>query len=186
MKKLLVVLGALLIVGGGCLSLGKGGGQKTVEGDWYLTFSLPVGWLTLAPYQEPDTKAVDTVKTITRDLNEIFLQTSDKPIVSAGAAPEVDVPAESYVSINEHTQVRVSRLDPRRVVPSEAESLGDDFYKLMLCEDGGDCQLSGRYNYDYYLKTDDANYKFIVYGQDITAAEKIILSSKLVTLDSQE
>jgi hypothetical protein len=81
--------------------------------------------------------------------------------------PGEEVPAESYISLSDSTQIRVSRLDPRRKVPSEAEDLGDGFFKD---------------NADYYLKTETVNYKFILKGQDLDLATEIVLSAKQVTV----
>jgi hypothetical protein len=69
MKKLLLALGMLLVVGGGCLSLGKG---KEVVGDWHLAFDLPTGWVMVTPYQEPDSETVVPSQSVDRELNEVF------------------------------------------------------------------------------------------------------------------
>ncbi len=185
MKKLFALLGVLLLVGGGCLSLGKLGNDKVVAGDWHLAFDLPSGWVMVVPYQTPNTEPVVPSQAVDRDNNEVYLQTTDKAIVIGGIAPEAEVPAETYVTLSGQTQIRVSQLDPRRVVPSEAEDLGDGFFKLKMCEAGEDCQLGGRSNYDYYFKTDSANYKFIVYGDDTKLAEDIISSAEVVTITSE-
>lgn len=182
MKKLFFALSLLLVVGGGCLSLGRLGGPKIVEGDWYLAFDLPSGWVMTVPYQEPNTAKVVPSQSVDRSENEIFLQTTVIAIVNGGIKPGADVPIESYVPLTGQTQIKVSRLDPHRVVPEEAEDIGDGFFKVKLCEDGGDCQIYGRYNYDLYLKTDTANYKFIIYGDDVSTAENIIKSAEVVTI----
>jgi hypothetical protein len=182
MKKVILALGLLLAVGGGCVSVGKLGADKTVEGDWYLAFDLPSGWVMTAPYQAPNTEAVAVSQDVDRDSNEIYLQTTDKAIVGGGIAPDAEVPTDSYVSLlPDNTQIRVSRLDPGRHIPDGAEDLGNSFYKVELCEDGEDCQIGGRHNYDYYLETEDAKYKFIVYGVDTDKAEDIITSAEVVT-----
>ncbi|MEK7183029.1 MAG: hypothetical protein AAB776_00155 [Patescibacteria group bacterium] len=181
MKKVILALGLLLAVGGGCVSLGKLGGDKVVEGDWSLAFDLPSGWFMTAPYQSPNTEAVVPTQSVEKLDNEIYLQTTDKAILTGGVGAEASVPADSYVTLEGNSQIRVSRLDPRRVVPSEAEDMGNGFSKVKLCDDGGECEIYGHHNYDYYLETEDAIYKFIVYGQDINQIEDIIKSAEVVT-----
>lgn len=182
MKKLLLALGLLLAVGAGCVSLGKVGGTKTVEGDWYLAFDLPSGWVMTVPYQTPNTEPVTPSQTVDRGDNEVYLQSTGKALLIGGVAPEASVPADSYVTLDNNMQIRVSRLDPHRAIPSEAEDLGHDFSRVKLCEEGEDCQIGGRSNYDYYFHTDSANYKFIVYGDDVNQAENVIMSAQEVTV----
>lgn len=182
MKKVLLALSLLLVVGGGCVSLGKITGQKQVEGKWSLAFDLPADWIMAVPYQSPNTEAVTLSQEVDREDNEIYLQSTNTVIVLGGIKPNDDVPAESYTTLDGQTLIKVSRLDPRRVVPSEAEDLGHDFFKVKLCETGEDCQLGGRLNYDYYLKTTDTNYKFVVYGTDLKQAENIILSAQVTAV----
>ncbi|HRH32118.1 MAG TPA: hypothetical protein PLK06_02210 [bacterium] len=181
MKKLVLVLGLLVAVGAGCVSLGKLGGQKVVEGKWLLAFDLPSSWMMTVPYQSPSTKAVVPSDEVERNDNEIYLQSTTKAIVLGGVAPDASVSADSYTNLSGNLLIKVSQLDPRRVIPSEAEDMGDGFSKVKLCEDGGECEIGGRYNYDYYLKTDTTNYKFVVYGDDINQAEQIITSAEVVT-----
>jgi hypothetical protein len=169
MKKLLLSLGLLLAVGGGCVNVGdltgNLGGDKTVEGDWHLAFDLPSGWVMVEPYENPDVEAVVPNQEVDRDMTEVYLQSTDKAIVE-GETPDGEVvPADTYVQ-EDFTQIRVTRLDTRRVIPSEAEDLGDGFFKL---ED------------DFYLKTDDANYKFEIRGDDRNRAEDVIMSAEVVT-----
>lgn len=182
MKKLLFVMGILLFVGGGCVSAKTlGGVQRTVEGDWYLAFDLPNGWVMTDVYDAPRDEAVTPNQTVTREQEEIYLQTTTKAILLGGIGAEDTVAADTYVALQDQTLIKVSRLDSHRVVPSEAEDLGDGFFRVKECEDGEDCQIYGRYNYDYYLKTDGANYEFEIYGSDTKQAENIILSAEVVT-----
>lgn len=181
MKKLLLAFGLLVVVGAGCVSLGKLGGQKVVDGKWLLAFDLPTPWVMVVPYQSPSNKAVVPSDAVERKDNEIFLQSTAKAILLGGISPDAAVPADSYVGLDGNLLIKVSQLDPRRVIPSEAEDMGDGFSKVKLCDDGGDCQIGGRHNYDYYLKTEATNYKFSVYGDDINQAEQIITSAQVVT-----
>lgn len=166
MKKLLLTLGLLIAVGGGCVgALGdKFGGDKTVEGDWHLAFDLPDGWVMAVPYDEPDSEAIVPDQAIARDLNEVYLQSTDKAVIADGSTPDAAVSTDTYVTSG-YTQIRVTQMDTRRVIPSEAEDLGDGFLKL----DG-----------DFYLKTESANYKFDIRGDDTDQAEDIILSAEVV------
>lgn len=186
MKKVILALGLLLAVGAGCVSVGKLGGNKTVEGDWYLAFYLPSGWVMTSTYRQPTSEAVVPSREVDRDDQEVFLQTSDKAILIGGVGPEAGVPSESYTTLEGNSRIEVSRLDTHRRIPSEAEDLGNGFFKAKECETGGECQMYGRYNYDYYLQTDDANYEFVVYGQDIDKIEDIIKSAEVVTVTAEE
>ena len=189
MKKLLFVASLLLVLGAGCAVGVPKIHQPTVEGDWYLAFDLPNSWLAAKPYQEPDQKLVTPVTTISRTDNEIVLQNTDKAIVRSDRTPDAAVPADSYVRLGtDYAQIVVTRLDTRRVIPSEAEDLNNGFSKLKSCDPGGECQKNGRYNYEYYLKTEVENYKFTLYGDvgQIEAMERIIKSAQVVTAPSQE
>ena len=188
MKKLVVLFAVLLALGAGCVQLGKlVPGQKEVAGDWYLAFTLPAGWVMVDDYNDPVRNEVALDFDIAQSDSEIVLQNVDKPIVfSSGAAPDESVSADSYV-INEGTRITVTRLDPRRLVPSEAEDWGKGFFKLKLCEEGEDCQIGGAHNYEYYLVTENAKYKFEVNtraadrSMAIDEAEDVIRSAKEVT-----
>lgn len=181
MKKVILGLGLLLAVGGGCAAGGLGGDKK-VEGDWFLAFDLPSGWVMTDPYQEPNTDDVTPSQDVNREDNEIFLQTTDKAIVTGGVKPDSSVPEDSYVVRGDgYSQIRASRLDPARLIPSEAEDLGDGFFRVKLCEAGEDCQIYGHHNYDYYLDAGDAKYKFILIGGDVEEMIDIVTSAKVVT-----
>lgn len=172
----------LLIMGAGCLS-----GQREVTGDWYLAFDLPSDWVMVDDYNNPGSKAVELDYDVDRIDSEVVLQNIDKPIVfSNGVTPEESVPADSYVMTN-GTRITVTHLDPRRVVPSEAEDLGDGFSQVKLCDEGGECQRDGAHNYEYYFVQDANKFKFQVstHAENkqtaIAEAESIIRSAKLVT-----
>lgn len=190
MKKVILALGVLLAVGAGCVSVGKLG-NKGVEGDWYLAFDLPGGWVMVDMYADPLQDPVTLDYEVGREDNEIIIQNVDKPLViNSGRAPDENVPADSYIA-GDGTRIYVTRLDPSRVVPSEAEDLGGGFFKVELCEDGGECQLGGRDNDDYYLVTEDAKYKFVIQSQEsddqaVGQAETIILSAEVVTVTEED
>lgn len=176
MKKLLFAFALLLSIGAGCLPVAN----KPVEGDWYLAFNLPEGWIMVEPYHIGDDTSLET--DISRENSELVLQNSDKPLCQTSGAPcpEGSIPLEGDLM-----RVRVMKLDSRRVLPENLEDLGKGFYRLKLCEDNEDCRIAGAGNYEYYLKADDANYKFM-YAGDTKTAEKVIKSAKVVTKFTDE
>ena len=179
MKKLLLAMTMLLAVGAGCMA-SQGGKNAVVDGKWSLAFDLPEGWVMVVPYQAPTSDVVVPSENVERLDNEVYLQSTAKAILSGGIGAEPEVPTDSYETLVGNSLMRVSRLDPRRLIPSEAEDLGDGFYKLKLCEDGEDCQIYSHYNYEYYLKTDAANYKFILVGDDVEQMIDVVMSAKVV------
>lgn len=183
MKKLILGLCALVLLGGGCATT-----PSVVEGNWYLAFDMPSEWVMVPDYTAGNV-TFPSEGDVSIENNDVILQSVGKTIwTSSGRAPsegEVAIMGE-YVT-EDYSMIRVLRLDTRRVVPSESEDLGNGFFKLKLCEDGEDCQIGGRYNYDYYFVTEAGNkYQFMVTtnGQNIETSEEIILSAKEVT--SQE
>ena len=147
MKKLLLVAGLLLAVGGGCVSLGKLGGPKTVAGDWYLAFDLPASWIMVDEYESPEALVVKPDQTVDGKDHIVFLQTTNKAIVSDGKTPDALVPADTYVTSG-YTQIRVTRLDSHRVIPSDAIDMGDGFSKSQDDDN------------TFYLKTETDKYEF--------------------------
>ena len=179
MKRLLLFLVSFSLIGAGCIAQ-EPKLQEAQAGDWYLAFDLPDGWVMSPQYKlgEEDPSPSD----VNRDLKDIVLQSTVKSVftssgmISEQASARVEageVITEDFVSI------RVLKLDSRRVVPSEAEDLGDGFYKLQICEDGGECQLGGQFNYQYYYVNGEDKYQFLIayQGEAITQAEEVILSA---------
>ncbi len=178
MKKALFSLLALVILGGGCTAL-----PKTVEGDWFLAFDMPSEWVMVRPYMLGG-EAIPLEEGITRDTADIVLQSTSKGVITGASLPDDETLALiGEVQADDFSYIRVLKLDDRRVIPSEAEDLGNGFYKLKLCDDGGECQAGNKYNYDYYLETEESKYQFITYlkGQDIEKAQDVILSAEEVT-----
>jgi len=181
MKKMILGLCALVLLGGGCAMA-----PSVVEGNWYLAFDLPSGWVMVPDYTVGNV-ALPSQEDVNREVSDVILQSVDKTIwTSLGRAPSEEETAimGEYV-MEDYSIIRVLRIDTRRVVPSEAEDLGNGFYKLKLCEDGEDCQIGGRYNYDYYFISDAGNkYQFMITtnGQSYDSAEEIILSAQEVTI----
>ncbi|MBU1126145.1 MAG: hypothetical protein ABH826_02470 [Patescibacteria group bacterium] len=182
MKKILLFAVSLALVGAGCL----GGGNKTVEGDWVLAFDLPKEWVMVAPYSLDS--PIDLEKQIERTDSEVWLQSTPKLIYqSSGFKPNDETIAEAGldwdedVVTQEYSQIVVTYLDSRRLIPEGAEDLGNGFYKFKLCEDDEDCRIGGAYNYEYYLVTQDAKFKFQVSGE-VNKVEDIIFSAEETTV----
>jgi len=160
MKKLLLGIVALVLVGAGCLPIAN----KPVNGQWRLAFELPSGWIMVAPYSVPgkSEKLSPLDEQVERDDSEIYLQSSNKAICwMSGNCAEG--------SVSEGEQIKVSALDAHRVLDlKELKDLGNGFYVRL---DKADV---------YYLITDSAKYQFIAVGKAETFKE-IILSAKVVT-----
>lgn len=151
MKKILLFAATIALVGAGCL----GGGNKPVEGDWVLTFDLPKDWVMVAPYQDED---IDLETGIERTDSEVWLQEND---------------ATTPV-------IKVSHLDTRRVIPSEAEDLGDGFFRQTVCDEAQGQECLGVEPYEYYLESESSKYKFIIDTElvDRSTVEDIIFSAE--------
>ncbi len=146
-------------------------------GDWHLVFDLPSGWVAAAPYDAPEDKIVTLQRDLSADMNEVVVQNTDRPVVLASDVDDVEesVPVDSYTSSN-YVKVSVLQLDARRKIPSEAEDLGNGYFRVKLCEDGGGCTTGGKWNYEWYLKTATASYRFTAVsdGTDFSAVEGIV------------
>lgn len=187
MKKLFATFAAaLVLLGAGCadrIPLISDPEPETVSGNWVLVFDLPEGWVMVEDYSEPRTTPAFPSLDVTHDQPDVIIQSTSKAIVAGGIAPDASVDAATYVS-SDFTQIRAFHLDERRIVPSEAEDLGDGWYRLKLCEDGEDCTIYGQHNYDYYYVTETAKYKFSITtnGQDVSDAVDVIQSAQEVTV----
>ncbi len=183
MKRLLFSFGAavLLLTGAGCLSSFTSGTADSADptGKWKLDFDLPSGWVEVVNYPQPLKTAVTLSKDVNHTMGVITLQNTDKAIART-TTPEASVPTDSYVTAN-YTKIDVDWLDSRRAIPKDATDLGNGFYKAAASTepcDPGSCTTS------YYFKTDAGEkYLFTVWqnGQDISVAEPVILSAKVVT-----
>lgn len=170
MKKLFTIFGVFLLVGGGCLGMGEQVDQpdendgQAADG-WWLAFDLPEGWVTYADYQGQDDSPQDIA--ITRELNDIIVQSTELPIVLEGD----DLPEEegAQYADDDYTYIRVFRFDPRTSVPDDSEDIGDGFFKRTV----GDEVI-------YYYAGEQGKYKFTIEqeSQDISAAEEVILTAQ--------
>ena len=165
MMKYLLGFFALLLVGAGCL----GFGGKGVEGEWALSFDLPDEWVMMRAYSETGSAANALIE-IERTAAEVVLQTTSSHIFTSEKLPEDLEQYGDYVT-EDYLKVSVLRLDPRRIIPSEAEDLGEGFFKES--------------DTVYYLKAEEENYKFTVHaeGREPTDALEVIRTAEVVTVD---
>ncbi|PIX62418.1 hypothetical protein CO057_02030 [Candidatus Uhrbacteria bacterium CG_4_9_14_0_2_um_filter_41_50] len=167
MKKILLFLGALALIGADCI-----GGTKTVEGDWYLAFDLPSDWVMTTVYSE-GTMPIG-LDGVSLEDSEIYLQSSSLHMIfDDSEVPEEFVEKVGEVKRDDMTRISILRLSSRRHLPDDVEDLGDGFYKL------GDL---------YYFEGESGDkYMFTVeqMGQDISVAQEVILSAKEVTVNQQ-
>lgn len=177
MKRIFVLLFGLLLIGAGC-SAGD------IEGDWYLSFDLPDEWVMIQAYREADSPEGTIVS---RDLTEVFLQSEDTHMIFGGAVPEADAIAGKSVQTEDMTRVSVLRLDERRLIPSEADDLGDGWYQLAPCigiGEGDLCEDDGE-SMTYYFESDAGN-KYMLRvssrDQDLAEAEEVIFTAQEVTV----
>jgi hypothetical protein len=163
--KLLVCAFAVMAIGAGCLGIG---GQSEATGPWWLAFDLPAGWGMYANYSKNVTDP--GAATIDRKLTDVILQSTSKPVVLPGKTAGKDV--SDFVD-KDFTYIRVFRYDVNLTkIPSDAEDLGNGFYKLVN-EKGT----------TYYLKGQYGIYKFSTtqVGQELSVAEAVIMTAKEVT-----
>lgn len=166
-----MVLGVFVLAGAGCAASGvlsSLSGDSNVEGKWKLAFDLPEGWVMVKEYDEPRTSAVTPSQEVTNDISTIILQNTSKAIVEGGL-PQDSVSPDTYVT-SAYTMIRADRLDPRRIIPKDAENLGNGFF---LAE--------GKY---YFQSSTGEKYQFVVTnnGGSEEMAKAIILSAKVVTV----
>jgi len=162
MKKIFATLFLVLLVGAGCT-----GATSTQEdlSPWWLTFDLPDDWGMFTYYKAA--KESPNAAGISRELNDVVIQSSTLPIFLDGA----EVPEDVTEFVDEdYSFVRVFRYDSRTSVPDEAEDLGNGFFKEV--EEDGDVV--------YYLRGVHGKYKMILEqeGQEVEDVERIILSAQ--------
>lgn len=155
-----------MAIGAGCL--GFGGKADVVAGPWWLSFDLPAGWAMYDNYSK--NVADPSVALIDRKVTDVVLQSTSKPVVLPGKSAGTEV--TDFVD-KDFTFIRAFRYDVNLTkVPDAAEDIGNGFFKLV--NDKGTT---------YYLKGQYGIYKFVTtqVGQDISVAEKVILSAVEVT-----
>lgn len=165
-----IFFGAILMVflGAGCV--GRGTENAAVSGKWFLSFDLPEGWVMTAEYDSPRSAAVIPTQEVSPAMKTVVLQSTDKAIIFSGRLPSAEVPAESYVLEN-YTAIDVYKLDPRYVMSTAAQDLGNGF-----------STVDGRY---FFTASDGSRYQFVIKtnGQSDDLARQVILSAQLVTND---
>lgn len=173
------VVGFLVLAGAGCAAsniFSSLSGSDVVEGKWRLAFDLPPGWVMVKEYDSPRKEAVTPSQDVTHDLATILLQSTEKAIVDHGT-PGATVSTDTYVTSN-YTEIRVDKLDTRRVIPSDATDLGKGF-----------SYAEGKYYYqtesgEKYQFTVTASYENSVEGYDAlndSTVKAIVLSARPVT-----
>ncbi len=178
MKKAIFGLFALVLLGAGCMP------AATVEGDWFLAFDLPDGWVMVREYNMGG-EAVPVDEGVSREISDIVLQSTSSHIYTSSVELDEEALAMTGEIVADHfTYIRVLKLDDRRVIPSESENMGDGFYKEDMCEGVESCELERADRYRYYFETDTSKYQFLVTqaGQEIEEAEGVILSATEVTV----
>lgn len=173
MKRIFIIAFALLLIGIGCSNVEQVEEEPSVEGDWWLVFDLPEGWVQLPDYtlDFPEKRLLP----IDRTMTDIILQSTDLPIALEGEEPTDEL--ENYVD-DDYTFMRIYRYDPRTSIPEDAEDLGNDFYKHV--RDDGVIR--------YYFIGEHGKYRFYPEqeGHTLDQAEAVILSAVEVTVDQED
>lgn len=181
MKKIILGLFVLLLMGAGCFG---GGQQQAVEGDWWLAFDLSDDWVMVRPYTPMNGIYLEGV--IDRELTDVYVQNTEGTIVYRGAAPESDEDTDEQYVTEDYTLIRVTHLDERRLLPRNAEELRDGFHRVYLCEgEEPGCVPGTGADYDYYyVASNGAKFKFVINqeGQTLDVAEEIIFSAQEVDI----
>ncbi len=175
MKKLALLFLPLLLVGAGCATSQN---QEVADQSWHLTFELPEGWVETTAYNDGDVRNAE--KELTKELGDIYIQSTNKTVLRGGAAAgEIETLSEEQIESENYSLIHAFALSQRRAIPSEAEDLGNGFYKVQVCSEGEECEQYGGTLYDYYLKGENANYQFKVYerGNGENQSESVILSA---------
>lgn len=174
MKKLFsaLAIGVMVLAGGGCAAsdfVSSIVGDTNVEGKWRLAFDLPEGWVMAKEYDEPRENVVTPDQNVTHDLATVILQSTEKAIVQGGRPDAAKVSEETYVVAN-YSSIRVDRLDERRIIPKDAEDLGNGF-----------STSEGKY---YFVSSSGEKYQFVITSddKDLTDEIAVILSAKTVTV----
>jgi len=182
-KPIIYALCALLLVGFGCSS-SPADDETTSDtsSDWWLGFDLPEGWVMVRHYSWD--QLISEQEPIDTSLTDVVLQSTDKNIIqSSGWWPDdeqfEELGGEDQFTGEDYTHIRVVRFASNSVIPSEAEDLGDGFYRVEMCEEGEDCTIGGSSRYEYYLELEDNKYKFYISqrDQDLSVAEEVIFSA---------
>lgn len=166
-----VALSVIVLAGGGCAAsniVTSIIGEETVQGPWRLAFDLPEGWAMVKEYDEPTTSAIAPDPNVTRDLQTVIVQSTNKVILQ-GARPDVSLVSEDTYVIADYSLIRIDRLDERRVIPRDAEDLGDGF-----------AVSEGKY---YFTAESGEKFQFTITSDDndLTDEIAVIRSAKLVT-----
>ena len=157
MKKLLLLMIGLVLVGAGC-------GQKTVDSEWRLGFiEADENWHLVSAYRDRD-NLEELQDELDYDSVDAVIQTTPN-FIFTGEVPEDTSGYGDFVT-EDYIKITMERMDPRRNLPRDAEDIGKGFYKVSETE--------------YYLELADEKYRFLVEleGRDASEAEALILSAR--------
>jgi hypothetical protein len=175
MKRMALALFCTLLLGFGCNS------PEEVRGLWKLTFTLPDGWVMASSYNENENYPLDTG--VVHTDQTIALQSARKKFCMAESAC---IGGAELLGEGD-TVIVATVIDSAVQIPPMAEDLGNNFFRLKICDDGGPCMADHRGNYQYFLKTEAENYQFFYWGNP-DPVEGVITSGKVVNkyLDATE
>lgn len=175
---------AVILMGAGCA--GAGGGSVDVDeqplarGAWQVLFDLPENWVMVAPYDVDDN--VPPAMT-DWDANEVVIQSTGKLILRTSGGTEENTEKDpSMVEQGDAVKITVRRIDPRRVVPSEAEDLGNGLRRVVDCDPAVAESPCTSLQSTYYFTVSENRYeaKSMIYGTTWSAAdiEQILASAQ--------
>ena len=179
MKKMLFAICAgIVLLGAGCI----GGGARDER--WTMSFNLPQEWVMYASGGGGYISSPS--EDITKATGEVILQSTTDAIHTGGSvASNITEYQGQPIRLEDFVAIRAFQLDERRSISKDAEDLGKGFFREKKCEDGGNCQANGAYNYVYYYVKGDTKYQFniITNGNSPEEAIDIILSAKLSSIE---
>lgn len=157
MKKLLAIFGTLVLLGAGCAA---GTNPATEYNDWRIGFNLPEGWAMVESYTEGESAVGTNVKPSNP---EIFLQSSSlHHVYRYDSLTESQLAKVGEVEAGDRMRITVQEIDERRLIPSEAQEVGEDMYRNIRCEDES-CTGANTLPVEYYKEfPSGARYLFLI------------------------
>ena len=177
MKTIVLAALALVLLGGGCV-----GSPSEVSGKWRLAFDLPEGWVMVKNYRQDSNSVPELSEDVNRNLADVVLQSTSLPVYTGGIALDASVDANAY-AMDDFAFVRAFRIDARRIMPADAEDLGNGWLRVKLCEPDEDCTIYGAHNYTYYYEApsgDKYMFNITTSGQTADQAITVIMSAEEV------
>src|SRR3989338_3277691 len=179
MKTILLAAFVLILAGGGC-----SGVANEVSGKWRLAFDMPEGWVMVKNYKQDSNSVPELSEDVNRNLADVVLQSTSLPVYTGGIALDASVDANAY-AMDDFAFIRAFRIDARRIIPSEAEDLGDGWFRVKLCEANEDCTIYGAHNYAYYYVAasgDKYMFTLTTVGRSADEAVDVIMTAKEATV----